>query len=111
MESLSLLRKYLSVLGILNISEKSSPHRLQSYNAKNTIICSLAGCNAVLYARLLYEPNTFEQYINVIYNCSSASVFTLIFIVMVWNTLELFKFIEKLQETAANRKCDRNERC
>lgn len=103
MESLTLLRKHLTMIGVLNVFKKS---RLQAFNAKNSMICTLAGCNAVLYAKLLYEPNTFEEYINLIYNCSSAAVFTLIFIVIIWKTFELYNFINKLEKTVQKRKCD-----
>lgn len=105
MECITLLRKHLTVIGIQNIFEKSPQCRLRAYNSKNTMICILAGCNAILYARLLYEPNTFEELTNVIYNCSSATVFTLIFLVIIWKTLDLYAFIDKLERTVKNRKC------
>lgn len=96
------------MIGILNNFGKS---RFRAYNTKNAMICALAACNAVLYAKLLYESNTFEEYVNLIYNCSSAAVFTFIFIVIIWKTLELYDFINKLEKTVQKRKCDQRLCC
>lgn len=111
MESITLLQKHLTLIGIRNIFEKSPQYRLQSYNIKNTMICVLAACNAILYAELLYEPNTFEELINLIYNGSSATVFTLVFTVTIWKTLELYNFINKLESTVKKRKQHAKHKC
>lgn len=105
MESFTLLRKHLAMSGILNIFEKSPQNRLRAFNTKNTMIFVLAGCNAILYAELLYEPNTFEEYTDLIYNGSSATVFTMIFITIIWKTSKLYSFIGKLENTVKNREC------
>lgn len=104
MESFTLLRKHLAMIGILNIFAKSPRNRLRAFNTKNTMIFTLAGCSAIFYAKLLYEPNTFEEYTDLIYNGSSATVFTMIFIAIIWKTSELYSFIDKLENTVENRK-------
>lgn len=94
MESFTLLRKHLEIIGIVS---QMPDQNLLPFNTKNVIVIILAGSNAILYTKLLNKTSTFQEYTDLIYNTVSACNFTIIFLSIVWKTSDLFTFVNKLE--------------
>lgn len=97
MESFALFRKHLAMNGI--ILSQQSPRHLHSFNLKNSTIIILASLLGISVAKLSDAANTFEEYTDIIYRVASVMIFIIFYVNFVWNTPELVRFVDRLENS------------
>lgn len=105
MESFSVFRKHLAMSGII-----AQPSLLNLYlpslkfNLKNLAVILFASFYGSSLTKFLNEANTFDEYTDLIYKLSSVIVFTLSYIIIIWETSELLGFVNDLEVAIAKSK-------
>lgn len=101
MESLTLLRKHLAMSGI-NIHH--SPENPCRFNLKNSTVIILVHCYMASFVKLIEEIKTFEEYLDAVYKLTFGIIFAISYIIIVWKTSDLLRFIDSLEDTIAKSK-------
>lgn len=94
MKSFEIFEKHLAACGI-EIS-KESPN--STFNVKNSTIFILGCVITGLIAASLTEANTFDERIDILFQSISFAVCLIDYIIIVWKTSKLVKFINSLTD-------------
>lgn len=93
MEFFTILRENLAESGI-EISQKLPT--IHPFNVKNSSICILICFTISLITGSLNEAISFDDSIYILNQCNTFGICGIIFAIIVWNTSELFEFINSL---------------
>lgn len=96
MEFFALLRNHLVMCGI-EISRKSPKNH--PFNVRNTTMLILLYLYVSLTIILLNEDNTFDECTDLLLRSVSISFYGVMYIIVVWNTSKLIKFVNRLADT------------
>lgn len=101
MESFTLFRSHLAMGGII---KQQSPLNSHPFNFKNSIVIICGSLGGISLIKLMDEAQTFEEYANIVYEAVFAIGFTASYIKIVWDTPELYRIVDNLENTITKSK-------
>lgn len=101
MEIFILFRKHLEMSGIIL---EHAPQNSHPFNLKNSAVIILASFHGILVTKPLDEANTFEEYTDIVNRAITVNMFTIFYVYFVLNTLELYGFVNWLEDCVTKSK-------
>lgn len=86
---------------LVGINRYNSVKTYPRLSARNLIFLFLSAYNAIsVMIHIIYDDNSFEDYIDSAYKCSGMCLASVIFSIFIYETQRLHEFINKLERTA-----------
>lgn len=100
MKSFTLFREHLEMCGVI---WQRLPHSSNRFNIKNLIFLALAITEVYCLMKTLPDTDSFEEYTETVYKAVFMCTIAAIYFTIVWETPELFNYIDKLENYIGNR--------
>lgn len=102
MKSIGIIRKRFRIIGIDDYDQSS---RLYPFNGKSLMVLLMYAIDLIINGIFLLDgAESFQEYVNSMFTCSTLIVSVMGFEVVIWKMAKLFEFLKKLEKTIEKRK-------